>query len=210
MPIPGGGLEAEMMVRLEVAARGAPQAYGEKDRSDDHMEAVKPGRHEKGRGINAARAGSAGVEAEAERGVRVFVGLYAGKADPEQYGQRQTLDHSLAVAFEQRMVRPGHRGARQKQDERVEKRQTERIERVDALGRPHAGGREQARRKEGPEEGREEHYLGGNEQGHAIAQPELHERRREALKFWPAGYGAAPHGQAGQQPDGAGDEKPTG
>src|SRR5918997_455264 len=39
MPVPGGGLEAEMVIRLEVALNGAPQAYGEKDRADDNMEA---------------------------------------------------------------------------------------------------------------------------------------------------------------------------
>src|SRR3954453_19670983 len=61
MPVPGGRLETEMMIRLEVAPGGGPQAHGEKNGPDDHMEAVKPGRHEESRGIDAAGARGAGI-----------------------------------------------------------------------------------------------------------------------------------------------------
>src|SRR5688500_6436639 len=53
MPIPGGRFQAEMMVRLEVALRRAPQAHRQEDRADDHMEAVEAGGHEEGRGIDS-------------------------------------------------------------------------------------------------------------------------------------------------------------
>src|SRR5216683_6202853 len=67
VPVPGRRLQPEMMVRLEMALRGAPQADGEKDRPDDDVKAVKPGRHEKRRGIDPV--------GEMEGGVAVFVGL---------------------------------------------------------------------------------------------------------------------------------------
>ena len=47
----------------------------------------------------------------------------------------------LRSFFEQRMVRPGHRRAREQQDQRVEERDLERIEGMDALGRPDAADR---------------------------------------------------------------------
>ena len=105
------------------------------------------------------------------------------------------------------MVRPGHRGARQQQDQRVEERELERVERMDALGRPHAADREQARGEEGPEEGREEHHLGGDEQGHAVAQPELHDRRVEALEGRLADHVAPPHRHRRQHRDEADDHQ---
>src|SRR5438045_9464860 len=54
MPVPGGRLEAEMLPRREVAPVRADQADGQKDRADDHMEAVEAGRHEEGRPVDAA------------------------------------------------------------------------------------------------------------------------------------------------------------
>src|SRR5438270_12891794 len=54
MPIPGGGLQAEMMVRLEVALRRAPQAHREETGDDDDVKTVKAGRHEEGRRVDAA------------------------------------------------------------------------------------------------------------------------------------------------------------
>src|SRR5450756_1056481 len=81
MPIPGGKLEAEMLLGIEVAGQRADQADDEEDRADDHMGAVEAGRHEEG--------GAVDVAFEAERRVRVFVGLHAGEGEPEQDGQRQ-------------------------------------------------------------------------------------------------------------------------
>ena len=51
VPVPGRRLEAEMVVRLEVAL-SAEEADREEGRADDDMEAVEAGRHEEGRGID--------------------------------------------------------------------------------------------------------------------------------------------------------------
>src|SRR6185437_15385157 len=77
VPVPCRRLEAEMMVRLEMAGDGAEQVHGEEARADDDMEAVETRRHEEGRGVNAS--------GEAERGVAVFPGLQAGEADAEDH-----------------------------------------------------------------------------------------------------------------------------
>ena len=84
-------------------------------------------------------------------------------------------------------MRPGDRGAREQQDQRVHERQVERRDDADALGRPDAAGglgayrhlgrvREQRGVEEGPEEGGEEQHLRGDEQDHAVAQAELDHR----------------------------------
>ena len=99
------------------------------------MEAVEAGRHEEG--------GAVDVAGEAERGVGVFIGLHAGEAGAEQDGEDQAVFQALAVVLQQRMMRPGHRGARGQQHQRVEQRQMPGIEGLDALRRPgarHAAG----------------------------------------------------------------------
>src|SRR4051794_25219465 len=81
MPVPGGSFEAEVMVRPEMPLPRPPKADGQERGADDHMEAVKPGRHEEGRWIDAV--------AEMECGVAVFVGLHRGKAEAEDHGHGQ-------------------------------------------------------------------------------------------------------------------------
>ena len=82
-------------------------------------------------------------------------------------------------------MRPGHRGARGQQQQRIQQRQMPGIEGLDALGRPDAAEQrvaggvhgiagEQRRIEEGPEPGDEEHHLGGDEQDHAVAVADLH------------------------------------
>ena len=75
------------------------------------------------------------------------------------------------------------------------------------LGGQTPSDREQARREEGPEEGREEHHLGGDEQRHAVAQPELHDRRVHALERRLADHVAPPDRHARQHRDDADDEQ---
>ena len=92
----------------------------------------------------------------------------------------------VAVAVDQRMVRPGHGRARAQQDQRVEQREAQRVEHLDALGRPHAADRldrrgEQRAVEERPEPGEEEHHLRGDEQDHPVAQVKLDDRRVIAL-----------------------------
>src|ERR1700737_667435 len=54
VPVPGGELEAEMLLRREVAGIGASQAHDQEDGADQHMEAVEAGRHEEGRAVDIA------------------------------------------------------------------------------------------------------------------------------------------------------------
>ena len=81
------------------------------------------------------------------------------------------------------VVRPGDGGARAQQDQRVEQRQVERIHhRLDRLGRELpaddfgqlAG--EQREVEPRPEPADEEHHFRGDEQDHAVAQVQLHDR----------------------------------
>ena len=53
MPVPGGRLEPEMMIGLEVALDRPEEADGQEAGPDDDMEAVETGRHVEGRGIDA-------------------------------------------------------------------------------------------------------------------------------------------------------------
>src|ERR1700736_4456004 len=69
VPVPGGELETEMLGRSEMAEIGADQANDQEGRADDHMRAVKAGRHED--------SGAIDVAAEMKRGVAVLVGLDA-------------------------------------------------------------------------------------------------------------------------------------
>ena len=83
----------------------------------------------------------------------------------------------LAVIRQQRMMRPGDRAARQQQDHGVDERNAERVEGVDAGGRPH---QRHWRRphvfgenrvvEERPEEADEKHDLAADEQRHAVAK----------------------------------------
>src|SRR6266516_2788197 len=184
MPVPGGELEAEMLGRLELTGKRAQQAYREKDRPDDHMRAMEAGRHEEGRAVDVAFEG--------EMRVAVLVSLDAGERDAEQDRADQAPFEALAIVLEQRMMRPGHRGAGGEQDQRVEQRQVPGIERLDPLRRPRPApelgahhvvdiGREQRGVEIGPEPRDEEHHLGSDEQDHAVAVRELHHARMVPL-----------------------------
>ena len=112
---------------------------------------------------------------EAERGVAVFVGLERVKQRPRHDGDGEAADEVAAVAFEQRVMRPGHGRARQQQDQRVEERHSNGSKGWMPLGGQTPPRPETARAEKGPEEGREEHHLGGDEQRHAVAQADLHD-----------------------------------
>src|SRR6059058_1696322 len=98
VPVPGRRLEPEMVVRLEMPLRRAPQADREKDRADDDMEAVEAGRHEEGRRVDATGARDALVKAERKRGMAVFIGLHRGEAEAEDHGDRQTYPSTFFMA----------------------------------------------------------------------------------------------------------------
>src|ERR1700720_2284867 len=160
VPVPGREFKSEMLGRLELSCYGAEQADDQKDGADDYMGTVKPGRHEESGAIDVARI--------VEHRVLVFPRLHAGEAQPQGDGERQPPHQSLAIVFQERVVRPGYRRTRGEQNERVQEWEVPRIERVDALGRPDAAGKSDAGdvaefiRKQrgveiGPEPGDEEH-----------------------------------------------------
>src|SRR6516165_1824883 len=115
MPVPGRGLEAKMMIGLEVACPCPIEADDQKSRADDDVEAMKPRRHKKGRRVNAA--------CKVKWRMAVFVCLDRGEANSKKDGQRQAPQQPVAVALNQRVMRPSDRGSRQQQDQRVEKRE---------------------------------------------------------------------------------------
>src|SRR5262245_63338200 len=82
VPVPGGELEAEVLLRGELAGIGAREADDQEDRADDHVRAVEAGRHEEGRAVDVARV--------VERGVTVLEGLHAG----EQCAERDRADQA--------------------------------------------------------------------------------------------------------------------
>eukprot|EP01088_Endostelium_zonatum_P004172 TRINITY_DN15393_c0_g1_i1.p1 TRINITY_DN15393_c0_g1~~TRINITY_DN15393_c0_g1_i1.p1 ORF type:complete len:297 (+),score=-1.57 TRINITY_DN15393_c0_g1_i1:1-891(+) len=203
MPIPGGGLEAEMLARGEVALVRADQADREEDGADQDVETVEAGRHEEG--------GAIVDPLEGEGRVHVFIRLDAAEQHAERNRQPQPLEHAVAVAdaeqapqaglfaaalvVDQRVVRPGDGGAAGEQDQRVEQGEFEGVDDLQPLGRPLRGdrggalgsafdlsvddahrGREQAEVEERPEPADEEHDFGGDEQDHAVAEVKLHDR----------------------------------
>ena len=140
MPVPGGRFEAEMLLRLEMAFISPAEADHQEDGTDDNVEAVEAGRHEEGRAIDAVL--------KVERRMGIFIGLDAGEQHAQQNGAPKALDKPLAVAMDQRMMRPGHRGSRTEQDEGVEQREAERVEHCRALRWPDAADRIHRRGKQ--------------------------------------------------------------
>ena len=104
MPVPGRGLEPEMLVGPEVAEMGAKQANAQKNRADNHMGAVKARRHVKGRTVNMA--------GETEPRMGIFIGLDPGKCYAEQNGADEPELEPLRVPLKDGVMGPGHRGAR--------------------------------------------------------------------------------------------------
>ena len=130
MPIPGGEFEADMLRRLELAGYSAEQTNDQKDRTDDHMGSVEPGRHEE--------RGAVDIPGIVEGRMRIFPGLHAGKGQPQGDCEHQAPDQSLAVVMEKRVMRPRDGRARSQQNESVEERQMPGVESVDAFGRRQA------------------------------------------------------------------------
>ena len=91
----------------------------------------------------------------------------------------------FAIVLEQRVMRPGDRGAGGEQDQRIQERQMPRVEGCNVLRRPDAAGDRNPRHvlqfigeqrgvEIGPEPGDEEHHLRGDEQDHSVAMRDLH------------------------------------
>ena len=123
-------------------------------------------------------------------------------------------DHVLAIARAHRVVSDGDGRAGGQQDQRVQKRQPPRVERDDALGRPGSVrdliDQGQAGVEECPEEGEEEHHLGGDEQQKANAQAVIHGFGMIDAGPRLADDVAPPEVERGEQNGEAGDEHPGG
>ena len=97
------------------------------------METVEAGRHEECCAVDRIL--------EREWRVNVLVALHEGEEYAKQDGQRQARDEALAIIVDQRMMRPRDRRAGEQQDDRVVKRQVQRVENLNTLWRPYAAGK---------------------------------------------------------------------
>ncbi len=124
--------------------------------------------------------------------MHILLDLQDQECHAEQHGQAQPDLQVLAIVLAQRMVRPGQRRARQKQDHGVVERQVQRIENLNALRRPDAACergarylmhfiREEACIEERPKPRHEEHNFRGDEHDHAVAQMQRHDAGMVAL-----------------------------
>ena len=124
MPVPGSGLETEMLLRREMALECPEQANGEEDRSDDHMEAMEARGHEEGRTIDVSAIGSA----EGKGRMSIFIGLDGSEERTQGNGEAEAVDQPLPVIVQKRVVRPGDGRARGEQDQRIDQWQVPGIE----------------------------------------------------------------------------------
>src|SRR5690606_30246120 len=96
VPIPGGRLEAEMLLRREVPRQGAEEADRKEDGPDYDVETVKSRRHEE--------RGAVDRIAERERCVDVLISLHAGKQHAKCYGECYILDQLSEIILQERVV----------------------------------------------------------------------------------------------------------
>src|SRR3546814_7349817 len=117
MPVPGSRLEAEVLLWREIAIVEPLQADGEEDGAHHHVKAVEAGRHEEGGTIDAAL--------EAERRVIIFKRLNGAEHHAKPDGAPQALLRALAVAMDQRVMRPDRKSTRAEPEPRRERRKAE-------------------------------------------------------------------------------------
>ena len=110
MPVPGGSLEAKMLLGIKMPGERPKQRNRQENCSDEHVSAVKARCHEEGSAIDAAREG--------ECGVGIFVSLKGCKDHAEKDRAHQPEDEPAPIIMKQRMMRPGHGRARGEQNER--------------------------------------------------------------------------------------------
>src|SRR3546814_16683203 len=99
MPVPGGGFEAEMLARREIALVRADQAHDQEQRADDDVEAVEARRHEERRAIVQAF--------ERKRGVRIFIRLDRAEQHAADERQPPALWHAIPVADPEQAPKAG-------------------------------------------------------------------------------------------------------
>uniref|UniRef100_A0A0N5A106 LigA n=1 Tax=Parastrongyloides trichosuri TaxID=131310 RepID=A0A0N5A106_PARTI len=230
VPVPGGGFEAEVLLRRHLTDLQAQQADSQEDGADRDVEAVEARRHEEDRTVQLGLGRVFAEEQVAVQDVVILIGLNAGEQQAQQDGDQQAHLGGLAVAGDDGVVRPGQGRARQQQDDRVHERQAPRIQQFDARrgpGLPGGGGvhpvadlRDDRTRfiedrhvEEHPEEGDEEHHFRSDEQHHAVTQADAHDGGVVALAAFlhdirpPREHGEQDAGQADEEhPLGAGFE----
>jgi hypothetical protein len=112
MPIPGSGLETEMLARCEVTFVNAHQTNCQKYRSDHDVKTMETSRHVEGRAIN--------VSGETKLGVVIFEGLNTTEDHPKDDCDPEPLLERLAVAVDKRVMRPCDCRTRKKQYQCIE------------------------------------------------------------------------------------------
>src|SRR3546814_12175691 len=90
-----------MLLRGEMTLIGAHEADDQEDRADQNVKAVEARRHIEGRAVVALP--------EAEGRMGIFIGLDRREDGAEDDRQPQAFLQPLAVAVDQRMMRPGDR-----------------------------------------------------------------------------------------------------
>src|SRR5688572_31129235 len=85
VPVPGHGLEREVLARREVALQATQPDHGQHDRADHHVQAVEAGQHEE-RGAVDARSE---LQTELVIGVAVLHDLNAEEDEAEQESRRE-------------------------------------------------------------------------------------------------------------------------
>jgi hypothetical protein len=132
MPVPRRKFKTQVLLSRKLPGKSTQEANGEKNRSDDDVEAMKTRCHEKGRAVDRAFEG--------EWRMGIFIGLNAGEGGAKQNSQDESCLEAKTIIVQEGMMGPGHRRARGQKNERVEEREVPRVECLDALGRPNPAG----------------------------------------------------------------------
>src|ERR1700693_6619055 len=85
MPVPRGGFEREMMLRVEMTAESPQEHDRQHDCADRHVKAVEPGQHEERRAVDSRRQ----LEVELAVSVAVLVGLESKKGKSDDDGDEK-------------------------------------------------------------------------------------------------------------------------
>src|SRR5918995_174662 len=85
VPVPGHGLEREVLARREVALHATQPDHGQHDRADHHVQAVEAGQHEERGAVDAGPE----LQSQLMVGVAVLHDLHAEEDEAEQESRRE-------------------------------------------------------------------------------------------------------------------------
>ncbi len=118
MPIPGNGLEGEVVVERKVALHRPGEDGHEHDRTHGDVEAVETGQHIEGRTVRT------GLQRQVQLGVGmvILVGLQYDEEHTQGNGRGQTEHELFLVIFLESPMGPGHGSPRGEQDQGIDRR----------------------------------------------------------------------------------------